>query len=215
MSDDTPPTRTEEAARIRRRWVTLGELLGVAAVLISGLTLWNSWSEREAVQQEKTAERVEASVAGRTLLLKATADRDGRRLTLAPLRDDQSIQGQTIAFPGALGLSPVETTGDARIEAGWFDDALVKARRAAGLAGDSRGDERVPVLIRTRFLADGVLRTDHAIYDLGYETDRGFLSGTDVRLRGLSLVARVRDGGGKRIDTLWRERNPVKAKAAS
>ena len=31
-------TRKEEAARIRRRWITLGELLAVAAVLISALT---------------------------------------------------------------------------------------------------------------------------------------------------------------------------------
>lgn len=33
-------TRKEEAARIRRRWITLGELLAVAAVLISALTLY-------------------------------------------------------------------------------------------------------------------------------------------------------------------------------
>ena len=36
------PVEKHEAARARRRWLTLAEILGVAAVLISGLTLWNS-----------------------------------------------------------------------------------------------------------------------------------------------------------------------------
>ncbi len=32
-----------EAAAIRRRWINLGEVLAVIAVLISALTLWNSY----------------------------------------------------------------------------------------------------------------------------------------------------------------------------
>lgn len=197
------PKEKAESARIRRRWVTLGEILAVAAVAISGLTLWNSYSDRQDARVEKAGEAAKASIANRTLLLKATADRDASRLDLAPLRAEQSIQGQTVTFPTALGLSPVDTTGDARIERGWFDSALVKARKAAGLDAETRGDEKLPVLLTTRYLADGVLVTDHAIYDIGYATDTAFLSGTDVRLRGLSLVARVKGNGAKRLDQLW------------
>ena len=192
-----------EQARIRRRWVTLGEVLAVAAVAISGLTLWNSYTDRQDARVEKAGEAARATVVNRTLLLKATADRDAGRLDLLPLRAEQSIQGQTIAFPTALGLAPVDTTGDARIERGWFDDALVRARKAIGLEAETRGDERLPVLLTTRYLADGVPVTDRAIYDIGYATDTAFLSGTDVRLRGLSLVARVKDDGTRRIDRLW------------
>ena len=192
-----------EQARIRRRWVTLGEVLAVAAVAISGLTLWNSYTDRQDARVEKAGEAARATVVNRTLLLKATADRDAGRLDLLPLRAEQSIQGQTIAFPTALGLAPVDTTGDARIERGWFDDALVRARKAIGLEAETRGDERLPVLLTTRYLADGVPVTDRAIYDIGYATDTAFLSGTDVRLRGLSLVARVKDDGIRRIDRLW------------
>ena len=192
-----------EQARIRRRWVTLGEVLAVAAVAISGLTLWNSYTDRQDARVEKAGEAARATVVNRTLLLKATADRDAGRLDLLPLRAEQSIQGQTIAFPTALGLAPVDTTGDARIERGWFDDALVRARKKIGLEAETRGDERLPVLLTTRYLADGVPVTDRAIYDIGYATDTAFLSGTDVRLRGLSLVARVKDDGTRRIDRLW------------
>ena len=192
-----------EQARIRRRWVTLGEVLAVAAVAISGLTLWNSYTDRQDARVEKAGEAARATVVNRTLLLKATADRDAGRLDLLPLRAEQSIQGQTIAFPTALGLAPVDTTGDARIERGWFDDALVRARKKIGLEAETRGDERLPVLLTTRYLADGVPVTDRAIYDIGYATDTAFLSGTDVRLRGLSLVARVKDDGIRRIDRLW------------
>lgn len=192
-----------EQARIRRRWVTLGEVLAVAAVAISGLTLWNSYTDRQDARVEKAGEAARATVVNRTLLLKATADRDAGRLDLLPLRAEQSIQGQTIAFPTALGLAPVDTTGDARIERGWFDDALVRARKAIGLEAETRGDERLPVLLTTRYLADGVPVTDRAIYDIGYATDTAFLSGTDVRLRGLSLVARVKDDGTRQIDRLW------------
>ncbi|GGE72745.1 hypothetical protein [Sphingomonas prati] len=193
-----------EAARVRRRWVTMGEVLAVAAVTISGLTLWNSYTERQDVRVEKAGEVAKASVANRTLLLKATADRSAATLDMTPLNAEQSIQSQTIAFPSALGVAAVDTTGDARIEAGWFDDALVRARKSAGLQAETRGDERLPVLLTTRYLAEGVAMTDRAIYDIGYATDTAFLQGTDVRLRGLSLVARVKgDDGVKRVDALW------------
>lgn len=197
------PKEKAESARIRRRWVTLGEVLAVAAVGISGLTLWNSYTERQDERVEKAGEAARASVANRTLLLKAVADRSAKRLDLTPPRPEQSLQGQTVTFPTALGVTPVDTTGDARIESGWFDDALVKARKASGLPAETRGDEKLPVLLTTRYLADGVLMTDHAIYDIGYATDTAFLSGTDVRLRGLSLVARVRGEDRKRLDALW------------
>lgn len=197
------PKEKAESARIRRRWVTLGEVLAVAAVGISGLTLWNSYTERQDERVEKAGEAAKASVANRTLLLKAVADRSAERLDLTPLRAEQSLQGQTVTFPTALGVTPVDTTGDARIESGWFDDALVKARKTSGLPAETRGDEKLPVLLTTRYLADGVLMTDHAIYDIGYATDTAFLSGTDVRLRGLSLVARVKGEDRKRLDALW------------
>ena len=47
------PEERKEAAAIRRRWITLGEILAVVGVLISGLALWNSWSERSSAEKER------------------------------------------------------------------------------------------------------------------------------------------------------------------
>lgn len=203
MSDQTPRQQAAEAAAIRRRWITLGEVLAVVAVLISALTLWNSYQERRTSEVERARSETKAESAARTLLLKGTPSRDGDRLELAALREDQTIQAQTITFPSPLGITPVETTGDARIEASWFRAPLVAARKAARRPAETRGDEKLPVLLTTRFLADGVVRTDRAIYEIGYATETGFLQGTAVRLRGLSLQVRVGSSGEKLLDGLW------------
>lgn len=198
-----PNTEAEKAA-IRRRWITLGEVLAVLAVVISGLTLWNNWSERSESAADKAAQAREASTKAATLVLTAEADGDDV-LTLTPAAPEQSVQSQTVAFPTALGVAPARTTGEPRIEAAWFAKALEKAREAAGLPDDSRGDEQLPVAITTRFLVDGHPHEDVAIYDLGYTISGRWLSGHSVKLRGLSLVARTTGVQAKRaLDARWK-----------
>lgn len=195
--------RAVEAAAIRRRWITLGEVLAVIAVVISGLTLWNNWSERSQDDAARQADARKASVKAATLVLTAEPSGD-RTLALKPASDEQSVQSQTVAFPSALGVAPAGTTGEPRIEAAWFEKALEKARDKAGLPDDSRGDEQLPVAITTRFLVDGKPHEDVAIYDLGYTIAGHWLSGHSVTLRGLSLVSRVKSGGAKAaLDARW------------
>jgi hypothetical protein len=197
--------RAVEAAAIRRRWITLGEMLAVLAVIISALTLWNSWSERSDSEATKSAEARRASVRAGTLVL-TVMTASGNKLVLEPASRDQSVQSQTISFPGAIGVARVETTGEPRIEASWFENALKKARRQAGLADDSRGDERFPVTITTRFLIDGVAHEDVALYDIGYTISGRWLIGHSITLRGLSLVSRVKTGNAQTtLDDRWKK----------
>ncbi len=202
---ETPGERRERA-RVRRRWLNLGELLAIAAVLISALTFWNSYRERASSEARDNATAASASRRAATLVLRATPDRDGRALALSPRSDAQAIQGQTIRFPAALGLSAVETGSDARIERGWLEAALVKARKDAGARPETAGDARLPLLVTTSFLADGDPHTDRAVYQLGYRTSHGLLSGTSVALTGLSRdgAAASDAAGQRRIDALWR-----------
>lgn len=183
-----------EAAEIRRRWLTLGEILAVVAVVISALTLWLNWAERSDTTAQKTAESSQAAKQAATLTLSAQWTAKGDRLALKPASSDQQVQGQTISFPAALGLDPVETTGEPRIEAGWFESALKKMRSRAGLPDDSRGDERLPVIVTTTFLADGSQHEDVALYDIGYTIKGKLFSGHALDLRGLSLVKHVKAG---------------------
>jgi hypothetical protein len=224
MSDDlpepepAPPAKAEtkaearalEAAAIRRRWITLGEVLAVVAVIISALTLWNSWSERSDSAAVKTADAERTSARAANLLLLAAGAGDDR-LVMKPAAAEQSVQSQTIIFPTALGLAPAETTGEPRIEAAWFERALKKAREAARLPDDSRGDERLPVAIVTRFLVDGSAHEDVALYDIGYTISGRLLSGHSITLRGLSLAKRVKkDGAQAALDARWGKLVPAK-----
>jgi hypothetical protein len=216
VSDDPSPRRTAEsaeakqAAATRRRWITLAEVLTVIAVSISGLTLWNSWSERRDSEASKTVEAQQASSRAVTLVLTATSSGKGT-LTLKPTADEQVVQAQTISFPTALGLASAQTTGEPRIEASWFEHALEKAREKVGLPDDSRGDERLPVTIATRFIVDGKPHDDVALYDVGYSIAGHWLSGHTVTLRGLSLVARIKaTTAQKRLDARWTSINPAK-----
>lgn len=203
---DTPQDRAE-AARVRRRLLNLGEVVAILAVLISGLTFWNSYRERTNAEAEHAAESAQSAKKASVLILKATPDKDGRTLALEPRAGEQAIQSQTIRFPAKLGLSPAETSSDARVEKGWFESALVSARKAAGVA-DTPGDARLPVLIETHYLTDGDAHTDRAVYELGYATSHSFLGGTDVHLRGLSRTGSAPNvaAGQKRIDALWATR---------
>lgn len=180
------PEEKREAAAIRRRWITLGEVVAVVAVLISAATLWNSWQERRAAEAERAEAAQQESRAETAMVLKATAQAEGRRLSLAPVEDDQVIQSQQLFLPSRLGLKPIETAGDPRVEARWLSDALKKsdARKS------SAGDLRVPVAIVTRFTTKGAMRTDAALYKLSYVREDSLL-GSNIRLRGLSLVRRL------------------------
>ncbi|USI72152.1 hypothetical protein [Sphingomonas morindae] len=194
--------------RSRLRWVTVGEAVAIAAVLISGLGLWNSWQDRREQHQEKAIEAARAH-SPRAFALRASPNEDGSTLTLTAVGGDQVVQGQTIRFPPAFKLPAATTTGDARIEAGWFADALKADRKRRALPDESRGDERLPVLIETDYLEDGQPRHARALYDLGYALEGRFLRGAAVRMRGLSLIGTPPAGSAaadRRLDTLWTAR---------
>ena len=181
--------------RVPIRWVTLGEAVAIAAVAISGLTLYNSWHERNDPPAALPARHAQP------LTLRATASADGSRLALAPAVAAQIVQSQTIAFPKALGVAPGATTGDPRVEASWVERPLREADEHAGRAA---GDRTLPILVTTRYVEDGADRSDVCVYRLGYAVESGGLfSGRHVRLRGLSLSARGVTGGQARIDA-WK-----------
>jgi hypothetical protein len=203
MAEKESPQQAAEAAAIRRRWITLGEVLAVAAVAISGLTFWNSYQERSSAEAERAAEKQAKSAKAQTLTLSAQAD--GRNLRLTARDPEQAIQGQAIAFPSALGLSAIDTV-DPRIEAKWIEAAVETARKKDGARRPS-GDPRLPVTITTRFLSGGATHSDTAIYDVGYRLDEGLLD-TDVDLLGLSLAERVSaKDAAARLDAIWRQRS--------
>lgn len=177
---------TERAAS-RRRWITLGEVVGILALVVSALSYWDAHQER-TVAAKATAAAGPSRPAG--LVLTAAVEDGGDRLALRPAGADQVIQTQTIRFPTMVAPSPVETTGNARIEASWFEPGLRTALKGAKLHA---GRHRLPAVIETTYLAGGTTATDRALYDVGYSLHARLLRPDVATLEGLSFVRR---GGG-------------------
>lgn len=203
MSQDS-----ERKRRSRLRWITLGEAVAIAAVAISGLTFWNSYEDRRDARAEKAVEAARETTPA-PFYLKASANGDGSTLALTPVVADHVIQGQTLRVPPAFALSPVTTTSDARVEADWFGDALKADRKTRSLPDETQGDERVPVLIETDYLAGGNAMKARAFYDIGYALEGHFLRGASIRLRGLSLIGKAPAddaAADARLAALWEAR---------
>ena len=197
-------TSETEAKANRRRWVTIGEVVGIAALAISALSFWDSHRERADADAERTvAEKRETAVKSFIL----TASGTGDSIKLKPARDEQAIQDQVLTFPTAIAAEPVDIAGDAEIEARWIADGV---RKAKGKGGETRV-RRVPVAIVTRYVGDGEVRTDRAIYDLAYTLHDRVLRSDEVRLEGLTLLRRGAGANPKAaLDAIWAKRAAVK-----
>lgn len=178
---------------------SLGETVAILALLISAAGLWESHQDRVAAEAAKAA-----PAPTRPLVLTARAADEGETLTLATT-GERVIQTQTVRFPSALAVTPVDTVGNPRVEAGWFASGLKKA------IPEPRKPGRLPVLIVTRFLDDGTPREDAAIYDIGYGWRERLLQGDALKLEGITLVRRGADARG--LDALWTRRHPNRASA--
>ena len=191
---DTPAER-QEAARTRRRWITLAEFVAVAGLVIAGLGLWASWSDRRADQAEKAATSAAAAQEGARLDISGTVRDGGRSLLLADERHD--IQDVRFAFPPALGVAVRHPAGDPAIEADWIAQPLLKL--TDGGADERTG--RLPVLATVRYWEGDRSRTATAVYDVIWCTEGRFLQGRSLKLEGLRL--RQRGGTVAALDRLW------------
>lgn len=208
-NDERDHATTEDKADARaerRRWLTLAEVVGLAGVAIAGLSLWNSYAERRDANQ---ALATTAAIAPTPLVLRGSVDGKGDRLTITGAKGEV-FQSQTVTLPTSLGVAPLVThDGSGSIDTSSFDDALKAARKAAGRKGDGDREDLLPVLVDTRYLVDGALRRDSAIYDVAYQV-KGGLFGSHVELRGLAFAQRTKSGRA-RLDALWRVRMPTVA----
>ena len=170
-------------ARTRRRWITLGETVGICALIVSTLSYWDAHRERVVTRQLTPA----AARAG-PLVLTGTVDAAGDRIALKPASTDQVIQTQTIRFPTMVRKDAIDTTGNARIEAAWFEAELRAALKGRKL---HTGRHRLPVVIETTYVGGAIPATDHALYDLGYSLHGRLLRPDAVAIEGISLVHRA------------------------
>ncbi|MFZ3004543.1 MAG: hypothetical protein WA047_00110 [Phenylobacterium sp.] len=190
--------------RLPLRWLSLAEIVGVVAVVVAVLGYWDSHRERTQESREKALAARERQVEARanalkqSFLMTGTLEGSGDRIRLASQRPEQVIQTQTIWFPRAIRATRVETTGNPRLEVGWVEDGLRKAKIESG---------RVPVGVLTVFIEDGLTKTDRAVYQVGYSLHGRTLRKAEVDLDGLSLARRGVTGDLQAAaDNLWAAR---------
>ena len=160
--------------KVRRRWIGFGETIGLAAVIISGLGLWNSWRSDD---EQKPPPQAEARAAI-PIAFRGQVEDGGKSMTIVPVESGHSLESLTITV---TGKPAVAIGGNGRLA----------ASEVESLVGD-RGKDRKPgsltARIEARYIEAGTLKRGHGRYRISYRWDDGGLFGGDrLRLTGLSL----------------------------
>ncbi len=168
----TKTNETESQRRARLRWVTLGEAIAIAALILSGLGLWHQWNKRD--EPPRVVIEKPASIP---LTLRGRATDDGRRLEIAPVEDGHALQSLTITAAG----SKIELGSDGELSARALENAL------GDKAEDGKGTHRARVRIEARYVETGADKTTAGAYLISYKWEGGgLLGGRSLRLVNLS-----------------------------
>jgi hypothetical protein len=159
----------------RRRLVSLGELIALAALIVSAIGVWIAW---KSSTQDKTTRVVEQRSAV-PLALRGTPDKDGQILTILPADPSHALESLELAIKGA---SPIEVGSDGRLAARDVEGALKGREKEA-----KDITQIVPVRIDARYVESGADRRGGGSYILRYKWEGGGLfGGRSLRLVGLS-----------------------------
>lgn len=191
MPQSSPPESAPAARRRRawRRWLTVGEVVGLGALAVAVLGYVDAHKERAGERAERAAQTRQAARAD-ALVLRGEADADGARVRLSPVKAAQVVQSQRYVFPHAVLDHPMEVAAaEPQVDRAWLPAASVRLlARAAQAQG---GEGRLIVGVSTRYVEDGEERTDRSLYALGYRVERaGLFGGERLVLQGVSLVRR-------------------------
>lgn len=164
-----------ESERTRRRWITFGELIALAALIVSAVGVWISWKGNEKEGPTKIVEQRQSI----PLTLRAKREDDGQRLAITPVEQSHALQALTVTISGA---SPIQVGSDGELDSSEVERAL-----------SGREDEpknrtlSVPARIDARYVEMGKDRRTSGNYTLRYMWKGGGLfGGRSLHLVGLS-----------------------------
>jgi hypothetical protein len=166
---------TDDKGR-HRRWISLGEMIALGALIVSALGVWIAWKSSSPPAQDKPTRVVEQRQPI-PLTLRGTVERDGRSLVIAPVEPSHALESLSLAIEGAR---PIEAGSDGRIDAGDVESILNKRE------AEPKGAHEVPVRITARYVELGADRRGGGAYVLRYRWEGGGLFGSrELRLTGL------------------------------
>jgi hypothetical protein len=192
-------------------WITIGELVGVLALVIAGLNFWQSHQQYLSAQK---AAQTQAQ-ARSAFVMTGAASRGGDRIDFHPLNPDQAIQSQTYIFPDALADHQIQLAAtQPRLERAWIEKGLrdtLNAERAP-----ASGEGVAPFAVVTTYVQDGDTYTDDgSLYQIGYAWRSTLFGGRKITLEGVALAKRgVKGALAAEVNRRWRADHPPKAAAA-
>ena len=157
MSESKPPKQ--------RRLIPLGELIALAALIVSGLGVWIAWeSSKNSGPTQVVQERAAVPLA-----LRGSVDERGRTLTITPADSSHALESVVLKIAGA---PPIEMGSDGKLDASSIEIAL-KGRE------DEAKDKalRLPVRLDARYVEDGTDRRGGGNYVVRYKWEGGGLFG--------------------------------------
>jgi hypothetical protein len=108
---------SESESERRRRLITLGELIALAALIVSALGVWISWKSSGNHGSTRIVEQRQPI----PLTLRARREDDGRRLEISPVEPTHALESLTISLPGA---SPIQVGSDGELDSSDVESAL-------------------------------------------------------------------------------------------
>jgi hypothetical protein len=149
----------------RRRWINLGEIIALCALVVSGLGVWIAW---KSSNQDKPARVVEQRSAV-PLALRGTVDADGRTLTIIPADPSHALESLTVTIRSA---SPIQVGSDGKLSASDAEAALKNREKEPKDVTLS-----VPIRVDARYVENGADRRGGGSYILRYKWEGGGLFG--------------------------------------
>jgi hypothetical protein len=149
----------------RRRWINLGEIIALCALVVSGLGVWIAW---KSSNQDKPARVVEQRSAV-PLALRGTVDADGRTLTIIPADPSHALESLTVTIRSA---SPIQVGSDGKLSASDAEAALKNREKEPKDVMLS-----VPIRVDARYVENGADRRGGGSYILRYKWEGGGLFG--------------------------------------
>ncbi|HEX3422806.1 MAG TPA: hypothetical protein VHS33_05330 [Sphingomicrobium sp.] len=155
----------ETESERRRRWITLGEMIALAALIVSAIGVWISWKSNGGDKSARLVEQRQPI----PLTLRGKREDDGRTLDIAPVESSHALESLTVTLPGA---SSIQVGSDGELAASDVESALKAHENEAKDQNFS-----VRVRIDARYVEMGKDRRASSTYLLRYMWKGGGLFG--------------------------------------
>jgi hypothetical protein len=166
---------SESDSERRRRLINLGELIALAALIVSALGVWLNWKTSDNDKPTRIVEQRQSI----PLTLRAKAESDGQTLDISPVEPTHALESLKVTLAGSPAI---EVGSDGQLAASDVESALK--------GHDKDPKDRtlsVPVRIEAHYVEAGKEHRGGGTYTLRYRWQGGGLfGGRSLHLVGLS-----------------------------